>query len=672
MQGLSRRRPHIAHMERHLIAKGSFDAFKAAFKASNGNDWDAERDAFDFLRDEVIAGLSTALKSRPSPPASGSTTPRTTYRITIEDFSKLVHDYLDSKGPDHRIVFLVDEVGQFIGNEHPPDAQPADHHRGTRRALQGPGLGRRHHPGGHGRRAGRGQPGQAPTTSPRSQGRFNTRLSLSSANTDEVIQQRLLDEDAGGQGRRWPPCARPRATSSRTSSRSPTMPSRSGASRTPTTSPRTTPSRPYQFQLLQKVFESIRKAGATGLHLARGERSMLDAFQTAAVGNGDKDIDAFVPLYDFYPSIESFLDTAVKRTIDQAGENPALEPFDIKLLQVLFLIRYVDEIKGNVDNLATLCLDRIDADRLALKRQIEESLARLEKETLISRSGDLCFFLTNEERDISQEIKSVDISAAEVSTPGVRAGVRRGAERPDQGAPPRHQDRLRIQPPARRRPVAPGQPAADAGGAVTGRRRLRADDRGQVHRPQRRGRRPRHPAHGQRLARGRRAAHLRADREVHRRAQDRRRHALAQAHPARPQGREPRTQDAHPRPAVRPVEQGRLLRPGPEAHPQAPGPVGDPGRGAELPRLQHLFQARLHQGAPGRPGGRDPCRAGGRHARAAEDRARTAKTAMPWPSPRCASTSPWRQAAAACCCPTWWTASPAHPGAGGPSWRPCC
>jgi hypothetical protein len=121
------------------------------------------------------------------------------------------------------------------------------------------------------------------------------------------------------------------------------------------------PFAPYQFQLLQKVFESIRKVGATGRHLARGERSMLDAFQTAAVGNGDKDIDAFVPLYDFYPSIESFLDSAVKRAIDQAGDNPALhksrEPWDIKLLRALFLIRYADAVKGTVDNLATLCLE---------------------------------------------------------------------------------------------------------------------------------------------------------------------------------------------------------------------------------------------------------------------------------------------------------------------------
>jgi len=58
-------------------------------------------------------------------------------------------------------------------------------------------------------------------------------------------------------------------------------------------------------------------------------------------------------------------------------------------------------------------MDEIDADRLALRVKIEASLARLEKETLIKRSGDVFFFLTNEERDINKEIKAVEISGGE-------------------------------------------------------------------------------------------------------------------------------------------------------------------------------------------------------------------------------------------------------------------
>lgn len=37
--------------------------------------------------------------------------------LTIEAFAKRVKEYLDKQGKDRRIIFLVDEVGQFIGND---------------------------------------------------------------------------------------------------------------------------------------------------------------------------------------------------------------------------------------------------------------------------------------------------------------------------------------------------------------------------------------------------------------------------------------------------------------------------------------------------------------------------------------------------------------------------
>ncbi len=176
------------------------------------------------------------------------------------------------------------------------------------------------------------------------------------------------------------------------------------------------PFAPYQFTLLQKIFESIRKVGATGKHLSKGERSLLDAFQSAAVRNAQRGTDALVPLYDFYPSIESFIDTSAKRSIDEAPANPLLEKYDVSLLKALFLIRYnQDIIKPNVDNLATLCVDQIDADKLVLKRKIQESLARLENQRLVSRNGDLWSFLTNEERDVAREIAHVEVAYIEKS-----------------------------------------------------------------------------------------------------------------------------------------------------------------------------------------------------------------------------------------------------------------
>jgi hypothetical protein len=95
-----------------------------------------------------------------------------------------------------------------------------------------------------------------------------------------------------------------------------------------------------------------------------------------------------VPFYQFYEAIEGFLDPAVKKTIDQASQNSVLDAADAQLLRTLFMIRYVDLVKGTPENLVTLSIDRIDADKLALRKQVEESLQRLEKQSLSTRTGD--------------------------------------------------------------------------------------------------------------------------------------------------------------------------------------------------------------------------------------------------------------------------------------------
>ena len=149
------------------------------------------------------------------------------------------------------------------------------------------------------------------------QGRFRTRLSLSSANVDEVIQERLLAKreevrhDLEAEYAKQGDILKNQLSFKDAGMTFPQF-------RDADDFVRDYPFAPYQFKLLQKIFESIRKAGATGLHLAQGERSLLDAFQHAGQSVSHMEVGILVPLYRFYPSIESFLDTTVKRTIDQA------------------------------------------------------------------------------------------------------------------------------------------------------------------------------------------------------------------------------------------------------------------------------------------------------------------------------------------------------------------
>jgi len=83
--------------------------------------------------------------------------------------------------------------------------------------------------------------------------------------------------------------------------------------------------------------------------------------------------------------------------------------------QDLFLIRYVDVLKSTLDNLVTLSIDQIDADKITLKKQIEESLNRLERQLLIARNGDEFIFLTNEEKEIENEIQHTDVEPSELT-----------------------------------------------------------------------------------------------------------------------------------------------------------------------------------------------------------------------------------------------------------------
>ena len=411
LAGYSGDHPHIAHMERYLEGKGGLGIFHDAYRTLTSTHWTEERDAYAFNRDEVIKALAHTLRQSEQSCEKWIDGAEGNFALTIENFCKWVQDYLDSRGEDHRIVFLVDEVGQFIGTDPHLmlNLQTITEELGT--VCMGRAwvvvtsqedidavLGE--------------MQGTRANDFSKIQGRFRTRLSLSSANVDEVIQKRLL-------AKREEVRADLKAEYAKQGD---ILKNQLSFKDVGTTFPqfrdaddfvRDYPFAPYQFKLLQKIFESIRKAGATGLHLAQGERSLLDAFQHAGQSVSNMEVGILVPLYRFYPSIESFLDTTVKRTIDQARDNASLEDFDTRLLEVLFLIRYVDEVKGNVDNLVTLCLDQIDADRLALRKNIEACLQRLERETLVNRSGDTYFFLTSEERDINREIKNVELSSAE-------------------------------------------------------------------------------------------------------------------------------------------------------------------------------------------------------------------------------------------------------------------
>jgi hypothetical protein len=408
--GFSGDHPHIAHLERELASKGVFDKFKTIFSELTSVEWVEERDAYDFYRDDLAEALAKVTEQSTESARQWVEQLEKNFSLDVANFCKWVKEYLDQDG-NRRVLFFVDEVGQFVSNNTQMmlKLQTITENLGT--ICEGRSwvvvtsqedidavIGQMSGSKGH--------------DFSKIQGRFE-RLSLSSSNTSEVIEKRLLEKSDQARDELQSLYDKKGDILRNQLAFDGTTTAELANYRDATSFVHAYPFVPYHYILVQKIFEAIRKAGATGLHLSRGERSLLDAFQSAAQQISDEEVGALIPLYRFYPAIESFLDTSVKRDIKQASDKEAISDFTVDILKTLFLIRYVDAIKSTLDNLVTLCVSKVDEDRLDLRRTIEVSLNVLEQNLLIARQGDEYIFLTNEEKEIEKEIQHTEIEVSD-------------------------------------------------------------------------------------------------------------------------------------------------------------------------------------------------------------------------------------------------------------------
>ena len=413
MQGFSGDNPHIADLERNLTQSGKYDLFKENFKENFGTEWEDARNDFDFIQDDVVETLDNIGFMSEEAARNWCEKAIGEYTYKVENFANLVKEYLDQKGNNHHIVFLIDEIGQYIGEDSKLMLN-------LQTVTEDLGIAC----GGKAWIIVTSQQDIDSITKTKGndfskiQGRFDTRLSLSSANVDEVIKKRILEKNEAG-----------KQTLKLLYDDKETVIKNlilfndgiekklySGEDNFADIYPFV----PYQFNLLGSVLTSIRTHGASGKHLAEGERSMLALFKESAVRIMDTDVQNIVPFNMFYDALEQFLDHSHKGVISRAWDNEYLNPnkekdcFDVNVLKTLFMIKYVKEIKANVENITSLMVSNINDDRIALAANVEEALQRLVKQTLVQKNGDIYVFLTDEEQEINRAIESQNVDSSEV------------------------------------------------------------------------------------------------------------------------------------------------------------------------------------------------------------------------------------------------------------------
>lgn len=401
----------VARLEQFIDKSGKMDEFKSKFVEINGDTWENARDAFAFFEDDIVEVLMSTLDMSETS-ARNWFNGTETADISIEQLVKEIKEYVESKGNNYRLLFMIDEVGQYIGSDSDLmlNLQTIVEEIGTRC-------------GGRVWVMVTSQEAIDSITKisgddfSKIQGRFNTRLSLSSSSVDEVIKKRILAKTENAENMLKLVYDKNSAVLKNLYTFTDAVLDLKGYANE-FDFVETYPFVPYQFRLMQNVLAQIRKHGNSGKHLSGGERSMLSGFQEAAQVIADKDENALVPFSLFYNTVHTFLESTIRRVIDRcqtaADNDNGIKQYDVSILKLLYLIRYVDDVKANIDNITTLMVEDIRADKINMRKQIKESLDRLLSQNYIARNGDTYTFLTDDEQDIAREIRNTTVDSATI------------------------------------------------------------------------------------------------------------------------------------------------------------------------------------------------------------------------------------------------------------------
>lgn len=413
MCGYYGKQGHIAQFERDLDGRSLFIPFQQAYESIAGLPWIRGREQA-LLEGHNIAAAYAQVTGAPADEAQGILDKyRAQYKMSIEDFAEQVKSYVDKQGSNFRLNFFVDEVGQYIANNVKLMTNLQTIAESLATKCQGQAwlivtaqeemdsvigeMGQ--------------QQGQDFS---KIQDRFKNRLKLTSADVAEVIQKRLLLKNETG-------IQQLSAVYAHQQNNFKTLFDFGDGAQTYRNFRdrdhfiHSYPFIPYQFTLFQAAIQGLSAHSAfEGRHSSVGERSMLGVFQQVAVHIANQPIGDLATFDLMFEGIRTTLKSSIQQSIIRA-EHHLDNPLARRVLKALFLVKYVKEFRATLRNLTVLLFPRFEADLPVLRQRLQAALNLLEQQTYIQRNGEQYQYLTDEEKDVEQEIKQTDVDSTAVA-----------------------------------------------------------------------------------------------------------------------------------------------------------------------------------------------------------------------------------------------------------------
>ena len=411
---------HVAEFEYTLDKQGNYNEFKALFQEKTGKEWVELRQ--DYLSPDVDDAIAYACAKIYNKDVEyfefyldrfeNNTTQ------SIEHFASLVKEYLEVKGDKAQLNFFIDEVGQFIAENESlmlnlqtiaeslltkcggrswvfvTSQETLEHHVANEAALLKDDFSK-------------------------IQGRFKIKIPLTSANIDEVIERRLLDKTEEG-------TTYLKEIYRIEHNNLKTLLSITGKGKhqdnyysSDLDFANKYPFVPYQFNLFQECLKKLSEHNVfQGRSQSVGERSMLGVFQDV-LKKLPKEERNPTPLvgFDFlFEGLRGTLRTEAQNAIIQAEGLLKNNLMPIRIMKLLFLLKYNgDDILTTAENISTLLIDSYTININDHQKQVQLALNTLEDQTYIQRKGEVYEYLTNEEKDIEEEIKNMSVDDREIN-----------------------------------------------------------------------------------------------------------------------------------------------------------------------------------------------------------------------------------------------------------------
>ncbi len=405
-------------LEKQLDKKGVFAEFKQKVQEDTGFDWETDAaDAAAFQLDDILDIAKHFIPELDKVSLHNKLSNPENYKVGINaTLIPELQEYLKEKDKNYRLLFLVDEVSQYVGtnkeillnfqniiervsNDCNNQVWIACTAQQTLDEVSSSTDGVTDVQDEFGKIL----------------GRFDTRISLQSNDASYITQRRVLDKNSKGT----------KYLSDLYETHKDYIDNQFKINHELYKGYTSAdefiigyPFVPYQFKLIAHVFEAFQQLQFVIKQVKDNERSILGITHFTAKEHADDEVGGFMPFDAFYNgSFKTSLTNRGYKAIQNALELPYVQnnPFAQRVVKVLFMISNLLEnqrqtFPSNVENLGVLLMDALDQNKKGLQKEITTVLDRLLEESIIREEKGSYFFFNEDEMDVQNIIKNQAIA----------------------------------------------------------------------------------------------------------------------------------------------------------------------------------------------------------------------------------------------------------------------